>query len=338
MQIAAEWVCFDIPFLIQAENSIDGNENARFHPYRDGISAEIRIEKKPTEHPSGQMAGLVEGDRLGTVSQTRIQVGFNSEFLSTIPDELTTDFEHVKADAYMRKMPELEGRDGFLIEAAVDYLNRFLDVYRTELDRYWIRELLPEEIVYFTLHSIVTDEQKHRRIRWFSGGTLVPMTAAISVEDTAYLNALLEEEAQIPVHQELDLAAQDKIDLREYDIAVINAATMFEAWLKNALRTVLRAEGLPEAEIESHFKHSPDHYKSITTIATDVVGRALHLNFEDTDEFSAWKKHTRNLRNDVIHEGYQPTKSEAEDAYTASTDAVDFLEEKVDKRLAELST
>jgi hypothetical protein len=88
--------------------------------------------------------------------------------------------------------------------------------------------------------------------------------------------------------------------------------------------------------LKPKFKRGEDDYRSITDIAKKVVPRGLHIKFEDTDEYRAWKKDTRELRNDVIHEGHRPSKTEAERAYTASKNAVEYLEEKVDERLAEL--
>lgn len=339
MKIAAEWVQFEIPYLLQVEDSFEENEDARFQPRIDDIPAELQFKKVAHDDEShdrpGMMFGLVEGDRLGTVSYTKVSVGFDRQFLDTLSEDLQTDFETIKQGPRTKWLKNLNGREGNIIHAAVDYVNRFLEVYRAALGYYWIRGVNPSEVVYFMRTTVSNDREEYNHGSMYARGGLKLGTATIDEEGREVINNRLQAEHEVPFRISLRLDTQDKLDLGEYRLAVTTAGTMFEAFLKDGLRELIAAEGMSDEEIEAVFMDDGD-YTGIKTLATETIPKTLHFDFEATDEYEAWDKQTRELRNKVVHEGYIPSEEEARAAYEAADDAVEFLQNKMVERRKEL--
>jgi len=100
------------------------------------------------------------------------------------------------------------------------------------------------------------------------------------------------------------------------------------------LQEIMEAEGRSQTEIEDAFRKSNNDYKSITRVAKDAH-KTIHFDFENSDEYENWEDKTRDLRNDVVHEGYSPSEAEARESLNAASDAVDLLSEKMSDRIDE---
>lgn len=339
MQIAAEWVQFEIPYLLQVEDSFEGNEDARFCPRIADVPAELQFKKEARDDEKGDrpgmMFGMVEGDRLGNVSYTKVKVGFDRQFLDSLPKDFQNNFENVKEGHPTKWLKDLDGREGYIIQGAVDYVNRFLEIYRAGLGYYWIRGVSPAEVVYFMRTTVSTDGENYHHGTMYPRGGLKLGSATIDGEDHETLNARLQTEHQVPIEISLRLDARDKLDLGEYRLAVITAGTMFESFLKDGLKELMAAGGMSEDEIEAVFVDDGD-YTPITTLATETVPKTLHFDFEATDEFEAWDEQTREMRNRVVHEGYVPSEDEARAAYESAESVVEFLRNKMIERGDEL--
>lgn len=340
MEVAAEWVRFKIPYIIQVEDSFEENENARFRSQIDGVPAELRFKKEAHDGEErdrpGMMFGQVEGDRLGNVSYTKVIVGLDQQFLTTLPDELQSNFEGVKEGGRTKWLKNLDGREGHIIRTAVDHVNQFLEVYRASLGYYWIRGINPSEVVYFMRTTVPQDGDEFNHGSMYPRGGLTPGTSTINEEGHDTIQARLQTEHKVPITISLRLDAQDKLDLGEYRLAVITAGTMFEAFLKDGLKDLMAAEGMSDAEIVAVFVDNGD-YTRITTLAKETVPKTLHFDFEATDEFKAWDEQTRKMRNRVVHEGHVPSEDEARAAYEAAESAIEFLTDKMIERRKELA-
>lgn len=313
MEIQYEWVCFDIPFFLQVPDSFEKNESARFYPSICGDTAELRFEREPVKTRGGETFGMAAGDRLGNVSYTKVRVGLGDDVVSEAPD--MSEGKYVLTS-------DLRGRDGYLIERAVAFLNRFLRVYRVAIGYYWVRPVTPREIVLFTLVGVHTGGNTERRHRKIMPGSLKPPSATISIKECKRLNGMLQSEAPVALTGETDLDTQDKIDLGETNLAVLNAERFFEIWLKNAFEEILVKRGWSNNEIEDLLKNDRGEYKRLTNIAGTYIDHHLGFAFQDTEEYEEWKAKTHNLRNAVAHEGHIASKEEALDAYEASVEAI----------------
>lgn len=337
MDIVAEWVEFEIPFLIQVEDSFDGNEHTRFQVERNDIPAEFQFEKQVREEEGrpGSMFGLVEGERLGNVSYTKVRIGFAQPFINSLDEEYQSSFEKITEGGQARLISSLESREGYIIKEAVNYLNLFLDRYRASFDYYWIRQLKPSEIAYFTLHSVAEDGSEHKHGVMYAQDGLTPGSVTLDEQQYKILQSRLHDNHEIPAPVSLELDAKDKLDLGEYRLCVILSETMFESFLKTNLRQIMEAEGKSPEEIENAFRRGDGDYKGIVRVAKDAH-KTLHFDFEGTDEYENWRQKTRDVRNDVVHDGYMPTDNEARKALNAASNAIELLSEEMAERAEEL--
>jgi hypothetical protein len=130
-------------------------------------------------------------------------------------------------------------------------------------------------------------------------------------------------ESPVTIYNELDLNAEDKIDRTDYNSAIIDSATLFEAWLKDAFKAIACQQGHSEQEARELITKGDDsnEYLSPKNIALDHIPN-LGFGFADTVEFDDWDTKTREVRNKVVHEGYQADRKEAIQAKDSATDAI----------------
>lgn len=327
MGIRREWVCFDIPFFLQVPDSFDDIENKyeRFYPNIDGDTAELRFKRDSVETRGGETFGMAAGDRLGNVSYTKVRVGLSGDVLDAAPEP---------SEGQYALTSDLRGRDGWLIEKAVDFLNQFLRVYRVSLGYYWIRPLTPREIVTFELVSVHDDGDADGRQRKITPGALKPASATLDAERCRALNAMMQDTQGVSLTSEIDMDTQDKIDLEEPNLAVLNAERFFEVWVKNAFEVIASERGWEDDEIEDLLLTDDGEYERLTNIAGTFIDQHLDFAFSDTAEYDAWKADTHNVRNRVAHEGYMASREEAVAAYEASVEAVLLLSEEFSAELA----
>lgn len=337
MDIVAEWVEFEIPFLIQVEDSFEGNSDARFQVRIDGIPAEVQFKKEVREEESrpGSMFGLVEGERLGNVSYTLVRIGFARPFLDSLDEEYQSSFEDIQEGGPTRMTSSLDSREGQLIKSAIDYMNLFLERYRATFGYYWIRRLKPSEIAYFKLFSVAENGEEYNHNVMYAHKGLTPASATLDRAQHEVLQSRLTDEHEVPAAVSLRLDARDNLDLGEYKLSVILAGTMFETFLKRRLRLVMEIEGKSPSTIEQAFVRSDGRYKGVVQLAKESH-KTFHFDFSGSDEYQEWMEKTRELRNEVIHEDYQPTEDEADEALTASVNAVELLEREIDERVKKL--
>lgn len=325
MAVQYEWICFDIPFFLQVPDSFGNNDDARFYPSLDGDIAELRFKRESVETNGGETFGMAAGDRLGNVSYTKVRVGLDDDVLSEAPEP---------SDGQYALTSDLRGRDGYLIERAVEFLNRFLRMYRISLGYYWIHPVTPHEIVSFDLVSVHDDRGTEGRHRKITPGSLTPPNATISEEDCEFLNEMLQSETPLALTGEVDLDTQDKIDLEETNLAVLNAERFFEIWVKNAMEVILSERGWNPTEIKELLKNDAGEYEQLSNIVGNFIDHHLGFAFSDTGEYKEWKSKTHILRNAVAHEGYTASKKEALDAYEASVEAILCLNKEFEDELS----
>lgn len=329
MTLLYEWVCFDIPFFLQVPDSFRENKFARFYPVINGKSAELRFKRVSVENRAGMVYGMIPGDRLGNFSRTEVRVGFDKQIIDIIPETVKQEGSGYAFASGLR------GRDGFLIGKAVQYLNRFLSVYRNLTGHYWIRQLNPQEIASYELVGVTESRDTNRRSRMVSGGALQFPTATFERSDIELINGHLRSESPLSIIDTIDLDTKDKIDLREYNLAVLNAERLFEVWLKKAFELVLSERGQSDEEIESLLKRDNGNYERLTQIVSNYVQQHLNFDFQDTSEYDNWMNETHRVRNAVAHEGYAANQREAVRAYESSLAAMALLSKEFEDELAD---
>lgn len=336
MDIVAAWVQFEIPFLLQAEDSID-NPTKAFQIQKDGIPAELRLSKQKQESSAhgGSMFGLVEGERLGNVSSTTVLIGFAEPFLESLDDAYHVEYEEVSEEGNTLMTSTLDTPQGKIAEGAVAWLNEFLETYRATFGYYWIRRLQPSEIAHFQLTFVAENGDEYTEGLMYAKDGLTLGTTTMDEEQRTILQSRLKSDESVPTPVALELDAKNNLDLGEYRLAVIVSATMFESLLKTSLREVMQAEGKSKEEIKKAFQRDDGGYKGVKQLAKECH-KTFHFDFKGSDEFDAWNKKTRELRNSVIHEGYEPSEEEAVGALAAAEDARNLLTKKITERIEKL--
>lgn len=88
---------------------------------------------------------------------------------------------------------------------------------------------------------------------------------------------------------------------RDYRGAVVEAAVLFECWLKAYLRERYRAAGLSSDRIEKKFRSEKGRIHSADYVAKSLIKDAVGLDFGNTVEYANWRKLVAEVRNDLVH-------------------------------------
>lgn len=287
--INSEYVEFTIPYLLKVKDSFEQNPDWRFEVDRDGVKAELRFKKEKSEGYT--FSAFPEGDRSGNLCWTKVQVRFS--------DGLSQD-----------------GRssEGTLIEASLGAINRFLEVYRAVMEDEWIRDLAFQNIVEFTVYWDTGSEVESETV-YVPNETFGEFEMDLEARDQ--IQKYIDESIRINPAKKMDLDTKEKIHRGEYDLAVINADRLFEFWAINVFVHIKdsRGESADDAvELVTDNK--------FTNVISNFYNDHLGFDFKGTTEYEDWKKHTHELRNNVVHEGWHVTEEEAQRAYDASIRAI----------------
>jgi len=312
-------IAFDIPYHIQVRDSFKGNRESRFYPVIENIPAELRFESNTVDSYSIAIAGTAVGDRHGNLGYSSVQVWFGEDFIDHIPEDIENE---VAIDAVpVFRMGSLGGLEGHLIENAVMYVNKFLEVYRSRTSFYWITPLSPYTITQFAVVDHYKNQSDDVRYRFVTESPLKTGPLNDSVQNEIKRGVQLE--TPITLYNQLDLNAEDKISRGDYNSAIIDSAILFETWIKEAFQIIAVKKGYSESwAIDKVTKgDGSGDYLSPKNIASDQILR-LGFDFSETDEFQRWDKKTREVRNNVVHEGYQSNENEAREAKSSAIKAI----------------
>lgn len=319
MKINNYVVQLELPYHIQVEDSFKDNTEARFYPVIDDVPAELRFKSVENDSMGVGVEGTAEGDRHGNLGHSMVQVWFDDRFIETIPDDVGDDKPIDEEPVFQMGRPA--GVDDLLVENAMEYLNKFLGVYRSRTGFYWITTVSAHEVVRFGIVERHEDGEEEYRTRFVTDGPVKfgPLEDDVLEEVTRGIQM----ESPVSLYNELDFDAADKIDRGEYNSSIIDSATLFEAWIKNAYHRIAIEQGKSKQEARQDITKGDGsgEFLSPKNIAKDHIPN-LGFNFSGTDEFDDWDRDTRVVRNKVVHETYQASKTEAVNAKKAVTNAM----------------
>jgi len=274
----------------------------------------IQFLRRIAQNNSANLCGEIEGDRTGRASFSSVRVNFDLRIFDS------KYFLNTK----------------YFVNLAIDSVNKFIEHYRIATGKYYIRPVTPAIIQSFTIFNEYNNEQPAFVQHYVtdkavlevdeSSTTLPPysyhmdavmhgMGGAIPDVIDASLRENLDKDIEPPIIETLHLEVKDKLDLREWRLAAIEAAVLFETFLNIKLRDVYRAQGMPDSDIEDKF-HKNDRYRSPLSsyaMAKLLIEDATGFDFFSTTEFQEWSDNTKDLRNEVVHgKKYKVTKEEAQ--------------------------
>lgn len=286
------------------------HRDAAYSVVLDDIEAELRLGESEDGRSAfqGDGAASFPRDRHGLLLNQKVQIHFSEDYISALPDDIE---EPVYEDMILGS--KTAGLHQRLIEDSVGFYNRFIECYKGVTESYWMRAVIPNEILNFTFRKIEGGEVIDETSIGLSGGTL--QMGTITPQEDGQLRKSLQEENDVTISRQLDLDIQDKIDLGEYTIAVYNSNQLFEFWTRREYTKMLRAQGKTEQEAEDRMWDSgKDQYHHIKGMY-DMIESDIGVNIKDTSEWDLWYTHCRDTRNELIHEGRRATELDAIYAY-----------------------
>jgi hypothetical protein len=336
---------FEIPYGIRIEDGF------RFEQHEDEVELELYGGDDPPEIEvmlNGRFVSLrfnertnrdqiyfegpftVEGDRLGRSLSTEILMHFSDEFMESIPSEVVEETPtnyHEKGTMFGSDIsPPL---DKHIVVWGVNFLNKFLEHYRFFENEYWLSPLTPQTIQDFHLWRFKNGDLDRYRHRIWTRGPSKGGSA-----DTGKMQEFLRSETRIPLLQRLRLNSRDNIDVGDYQEAIIQSAQLFELWIISAYILISKSRGVDEFEAEDQItKPNGDFFHPYNIM--DKLNSEFGYDFKVTDQFDYWENSTKEIRNDIIHSGYEPTRSEAFDAFEASMDAIYKIQEEFKRDISD---
>ena len=241
----------------------------------------------------------------------------------------------------------------YFVKLAIDGVNKFIEHYRVLTGRFYIRPITPAIVQGFTIFNSMTDGSTFTQqyvtdksvidVAKAKTGNLPPSTyhmdamlhgmgGAIDDQIDTTLRSMLNQDIEPPIIETLHLEVKDKLDLREWRLAVIESAVLFETYLNSKMRKVYKEQGLSESDMEDKF-YKNDGYRtplSSYAIASSIVQDATGFDFKSTSEFQAWSVHTKDLRNDVVHgKKYKVNQEEAVLSYNSVLNAIRLIDSNI---------
>jgi hypothetical protein len=225
-------------------------------------------------------------------------------------------------------------RDGEFVEAALLAVNRLLAVYRDrDVNRIGVRSFHVIELVRGDLSDIsliVVDDELNRfgdlAITWPSYRTVGIGQAVI--RDVAVIDAIrahLASDAEIPIERELLTSAQNHLWRRQLRLVPVEANMAFESYTYSTLKRAAPGNALPDSS--DVFKKLQE-LDAVLADAASIESKQFTRWFDATIrgwkglksvELKEWHGSCYELRNKVIHRGYNAVTAAEADAAIKST-------------------
>lgn len=348
-------VYFDLPFILWLRDSMGDpalrewaaawaageRENLPFSPYAPALTTGNQFVlggPLPVYVPPAELAdhylidlpgnGVECGLRFLRRANNQSRQGFH--LMGAVPGDRVgrISFSSVKAMFDLEQFDEVHHADAaHFVELAVDAVNHFIAHYRVIADRPWVNAVTPQMLGDFQFETVYDDNTRDSYTYGASNGPLEGFGGAIAQESDQALRVAVGAQAPPPIHATLDANIRNNLDLRDWRMAAIEAAVLFEAWLVSAVKARLAVNGLQAADIDARFSRPNGVPHSVTHIAKTLVHEACQLDFQTTVEYADWATHARDVRNELVHGlRIDVTRNEAIRAYQSARAAMALIQ------------
>lgn len=297
----------EIPFLIRTDDP-ETEDFAHFSVPTQDYTAELGFRMAPGGGKGNiTTAGGSDEDRLGHMATTHVKTELDEEFVDNIPDEISD-----LPDSLQFQMGSGgSGEASYIVEEVTKCINKFLEIYKVNTESYWMRRLLPHDIFDFVIVKIDNQGEKKEQHHKHTAGAMTGMGSTLSENDISEIQDSLSKSENPSIYSRIQLEIRDQISLKEYDIAVVSSQRLMESWLKQSFEHLLKTvEGYSQSKAEDTARHQDGSFKDFHDIRK-MYDSKLDFDLEATSEFQQWQNNSKDVRNDIIHEGYEPTKQEA---------------------------
>ncbi|WP_247728620.1 hypothetical protein [Halovivax limisalsi] len=324
-------VRFQIPFLIRVGDPSSDDLETYEIPF-ENYTAEIGFNMVPGGGEGGiTTATGAEEDRLGNLSRTNTQVVFGEDFIETIPEDIL----EVPGSPVLQISGggQKKDKNEYIVEEATQCVNRFVNAYKSVTDSYWMRNLLPHDIFDFVIIEKDGSGEHTQQHYKKNAGIMRGMGSTIDNEDDGLIRGMLKSRIDPSVYTRLQLRIRDQMSLKEFDLAVTDSHRLMERWLKEACEQLLQDYyGMDSEEAVETARREDGTFMKFDNIL-DQYSSKLDFQIKELKEYKEWNNGVRDLRNDIVHEGYNPTEEEAIEAAKACNRLVMAVKSEFDEYL-----
>jgi hypothetical protein len=240
--------------------------------------------------PIASALELEGGDPFGRYSTSDLQVRFS---LATSP-----------------RVAEVEQSE--LVELATTALNHLIEHYRDVADKPLIRRVSAADIGHFTILYKRGEEHLQATTYGTGHGPLLGRSKDECDAMDLKVRDRLKRLDGPPLFRELELRTQQLFGERDYRGTVIEAAILFECWLKSFVRAQFALRGLTSDRIEAKLRTNKGKPRTANDVARSLLKEATGFDFVASNEFTVWRRQVADVRNDLVHgTRHNVTQSEA---------------------------
>lgn len=326
MEISDIHAEFEIPYLLELDDSVDGGEDWRFVTQYHSQYAQLRFEKRILDGKPLPLPDFPKADLNGRVCRTLVEVWYSVEFvrmMESLRDDLEFEIDGIR---FHGRQPD--GFDSYFIGYAMGHLNEFIDLYRILSGRHWVRRLTLESISELDLVETHGDQSDSRT--FYMTGDPGAMDQS-KYELRTKIKEALSEDVSPSLFQRIRLDIKDNLRKSEYDMAVMNSTRLLEVWVKTAY---LALENIK-------FNNEQSARTDINDRLMDVVEKHLqkHLSYDivEDETWKRWKNGAYGLRCETIHEGREIDEDDAKSAFNQSKELIAHIATEFEEDISHLS-
>jgi len=251
--------------------------------------------------------GTSRGDRTGRASFSSVECFFYADALGDTNIELSD-----------------------WASAAIEVVNHFIQHYRVIANRFYLYPVTPSIIQYFNIGTFTVGNDPTWQLYVTGSGPAHMFGGAIPDDQDIRLRNAIANTAPPDVKLVLDQQVHSYLDLREWRLAIIETAVLFEAFLTYILEDYLKNHGHSEMAIHALLHRDDGRPHEVEHLAKVVVRKVTGFDFASTNEFQRWKEDVSRKRNQVVHgHRFDLSKAEAEQAFKAAIDAANLLKRRL---------
>jgi len=193
-----------------------------------------------------------------------------------------------------------------IIRVALEYVNRFLHLYREASGDHWIHEIVRADIPTFRLIELRKDGSQDE----CTAGNLGlgrGLGVLLTKQQDDDLRGFLGSDHRLDDIQRLADIVLRLMDTSDYWAAAIAAEMLFEAKVARILRLALERLGKSGAEIDVSFQGRNRQPLSIDSLIRKWLPKLTAIPLDNSDHplwasgYTEWASKARDLRNDIAH-------------------------------------
>lgn len=279
----------NIPFGIDVLNSIkEGDIGEPYMVVIDKIPALLKFERIYDFRYKNDGIDIapfskIDEDRSGILSYMKIQIHFDNQiFKKNIDKDKIILYSEV------------------FFDISIEYINKFLKLYKHNSDQFWIRNVNKKDIFNYTYHLVDSDKNSITSTSSIPQGNPVKFNGGkefkLEKSSDKIFRKLLKTNYN-DLRNELIYDMQDSFSSGKYNIALLQSVMRFE----NFVYSNLKSNKISNTKIDKLKKKECGCIIGISEICKRGFKEIFEIDFGNTKEFENLKKYALKYRNKIIH-------------------------------------